>query len=178
MERATWPQLAVGDAFDIVAANKAVRALWGIRSVEQERTRRGAMAMNIFAFMARRDLVRHITNWDEVVEAIASYVKGRPVVPEGEDEDTVLGEMFLAPFSDRDARFLDRTQAAWRRAKPLAPKVRWSYPVEWRVLRGSTIRFHGFVSPANEHDGLVFNDWIPVDTESWRRLQNAISPKN
>lgn len=176
VERSPWPRFAVDDVFDIVAANKPVRALWGVRSIEQERGR-GGRSMNIFAFMARRDLARHIVNWDDIVEATASYFKGRPVVPAGEAEDEVLAELLLEPFRDHDARFLERTQAAWKRAKPVTPKVRWEYQVQWRVLRGSTIRFNAFVSPANERDGLVFNDWIPVDTESWRRLQNATSPR-
>lgn len=177
IERAPWPQFVVDDVFDIVAANKPVRALWGIRSIEQERGRRDGRSMNIFAFMARRDLVRHVVNWDEIVEVTASYFKGRPVVPTGEADDEVLTGMLLEPFRDHDARFLERTQAAWKRAKPVAPKVRWDYHVQWRAVRAGTIRFHAFVSPANERDGLVFNDWIPVDTESWRRLQNAISPR-
>lgn len=176
IERVPWPLFAVDDVFDIVAANKPMRALWGIRSIEQERSR-GRRSMNIFAFMARRDLVRHVINWDEIVEVTASYFKGRPVVPTGDSEDEVLAGMILEPFRDHDARFLERMEAAWNRAKPIPPKVRWDYNVHWRAVRGGTIRFRAVVSPANEHEGLVFNDWIPVDTESWRRLQNAITQK-
>ena len=47
----------------------------------------------------------------------------------------------------------------------------------WHGARGGKIRFHGIVTPANEREGLVFNDWIPVDAESWRRFQLATTPK-
>lgn len=177
VERVPWPQFAVDDLFNIVAANKAVCALWGIRSLAAERGRRGNRSMAMFDFLARRDLVRHLVNWDEIVEVVSSYLKGRPALPRGEEEDELFRVMLLAPFGGRDSRFLDRMRAAWDRAKPLTPKVRWDYGVTWSPERGSTIKFHGFVSPANEREGLVFNDWIPVDTESWKRFQAAITPK-
>ena len=31
-------------------------------------------------------------------------------------------------------------------------------------------RFVGTVTAANERDGLSFNDWIPLDPDTWLRL--------
>ncbi len=65
------------------------------------------------------------------------------------------------------ARFLD----IWQRT-PGQPdaKLRWSYRMDWNEPGIGLMRFHGFVSSANEPDGLSFNDWIPLDAATWERL--------
>ena len=50
--------------------------------------------------------------------------------------------------------------------------ARWHYDVTWRHAQGR-MRFRGVVSTANEREGLAFNDWIPLDAETWLALERA-----
>ena len=170
-ERAQWPEFITNDGFELVVANRSLCALWGIRSLEKARARRGATGMSIFGVLDAHDLVRCVSNWDEMVEVTAGFIKGRPAAPPGEAEQVLYRALFGEPFASRDARFHRRLKSAWERAKPIPPKIRWEYQVIWDAPGAGKMHFHGIVSPANEREGLVFNDWIPVDAESWRRLQ-------
>ena len=49
-------------------------------------------------------------------------------------------------------------------------RLRWHYPVVWHDPEAGRMRFDCVVSSANERDGWSFNDWIPIDAESWQAL--------
>lgn len=55
----------------------------------------------------------------------------------------------------------------------LRSQCRWSYRVVWRDLELGEMRFHCLVSTASEPDGLAFNDWHPVDSDTWSVLEQV-----
>jgi hypothetical protein len=70
-----------------------------------------------------------------------------------------------------------RFAALWQAAEPHDPKVRWVYPVDWNEPGVGLIRFKGVATTANDPDGLAFNDWIPVDAESWQHLEALLKTR-
>lgn len=74
--------------------------------------------------------------------------------------------MIPSPFS-----YIQPFLRAWQQAEPRTPKIRWEYPVVWSEPDFGTLRFRGMVNPASEPDGLSFNDWIPLDGETWAALR-------
>ena len=51
--------------------------------------------------------------------------------------------------------------------------MRWGYRVVWRDEEFGEMRFHGIVGTASEPSGLGFNDWIPLDAETWAVLERV-----
>ncbi len=169
VERAPWPEFVVNDSFEFIAANRIAGAVWGI-DFEAERARRAPLEMNLLAVADEFDFPRLVENWDEILELIASMYKGHPVGP----EDLAAPGPYLARavqhFNDNDPGFLARLLDAWNRAEPLPTRVRESYRIIWNHERYGRMCFYCLATTANERDGLVFNDWIPVDAETWHAL--------
>jgi hypothetical protein len=76
-------------------------------------------------------------------------------------------------FTEKDPRFLERLIAAWERAVPSPAKVRQAYRIIWKHAEGRMC-FFCLMSTANEREGLSFNEWIPVDPETWLALRRLL----
>ena len=159
----------VNDSFEFVAANRMAGAVWGV-DFQAERRRRTNFQMSLLAVADEFDFPRLVENWDEILEMIASMYKGHPMGP----EDLAAPGPYLARavqhFTDNDPGFLARLLDAWNRAEPLPTRVRESYRIIWNHQRYGRMCFYCLVTTANERDGLAFNDWIPVDAETWHAL--------
>jgi hypothetical protein len=74
-------------------------------------------------------------------------------------------------FSIGDPAFLSRMLEIWNKTDGRESRCHWTYTVTWRDAGCGDMRFLAMVSTASEPDALAFNDWIPVDAESWRVLE-------
>ncbi len=158
--------------FEIVAANRAACALWGVVSFKDERRKRSSpLQFNLLAVANERDFPARVENWDEIIELIASRIKGRPDDSDDIDAPSPYLAAVLGHFTAQDHAFLSRLIEAWTRAVPVPPKVRWMYRVAWDHLTVGRMSFRGMVSTASEREGLSFNDWIPEDADTWTRLK-------
>ena len=77
---------------------------------------------------------------------------------------------FEVELAQRLAETESPVSALEPRVEPAHGKIRWSYPVVWNEPGVGEMRFHCFASAANEEDGLSFQDWIPLDAETWSAL--------
>lgn len=172
VELGAWPAFVLDSAFELVAANAAVQALWGI-DFEAERAVRTAAQMNLLAVASERRFADRMVNWDECVATLAVVFKGRPSNPASLDEPDPYFSEVLAAFADGDPAFLARLVRVWIATPARGAKVRWSYRVVWRDDEFGEMRFHCVVSTASDPGGLGFNDWHPVDAETWSVLEQV-----
>ena len=170
VEGVPWPEFVVKDTLELIAANRAVCALWGI-DLERERGRRSRAQMNLLSVASDRRFADAVLNWDECIGVMIGVFKGARPRPLQMDEGNPYLDQVLAAFAGGDPAFLRRLLDAWNTTEAREPKVRWTYPVVWRDEECGTMRFLATVSTASEPDALSFNDWVPVDAESWRVLE-------
>ena len=90
------------------------------------------------------------------------------------DQPGVLFGDVLEAYMANDPGLIVRLFKLWT-ATPARPiKVRWNYPVVWRVPGIGDLRILGVVTVASHPDALGFNDWIPQDAESYERLAMVV----
>lgn len=174
VEETPWPQFVVNNVLEIVAANAAAQALWGI-DLPGEFARRSRAQLNFLAIAAERRFSERIGNWPEMMARVVSILKA---IPESatllDDPSSLFGEVFAA-FAQNDPTAIPKLFALWERTPPASAKVRWNYPVIWREPGVGEIRFLGTVTTASEPDALAFNDWIPLDSASHALLEKAVA---
>lgn len=176
VERMPWPLFVVNDSMEVCAANRVAGALWGL-DFQTERARRTKFAMNLLAVASEHDFPAAVENWDEILELLCSVYKGLSVVREGNSGEIGDPTPYLAQvvghFTDTDPRFLERLITAWEHSVPSPAKVRQTYRVIWKHALGR-MSFFCLMSTANEREGLAFNEWIPVNTETWESLHRLL----
>ena len=167
-----WPAFATNEAMRVVAANRAVQALWRI-NYAAERRRRSDEEMSLFTIGRDADFVDRMVNFTDVVGVTASVNKGRP-------QRTVLTSMapglMAAAIQETAAgkpKLFKQLMRIWERAKPRAARVQWDFPIVWRDPDCGEMRFIAVVSSASEPDVLNFHDWHPVDANTWRVLEKV-----
>jgi transcriptional regulator with XRE-family HTH domain len=172
VELAEWPEFVLNNANEVVAANAAVQALWGIDFAHERETRTRAQ-LNLLSVASQQRFAERIVNWDECVATLAAVFKGRPVNPASLDEPDPYFSEVLQGFADGDPAFLARLVQIWMATPGRDAKVRWSYRVVWRDEEFGEMRFRSVVGTANEPGGLSFNDWQPLDAETWGVLERV-----
>jgi transcriptional regulator with XRE-family HTH domain len=179
VELVGWPEFVTGGANDVVAANAAAQALWGIDFAREHATRPRAQ-LNLLSVASQHRFADRVVNWDECVAVMAAVFKGRPVNPASLDEPDPYFSEVLQAFADGDPAFLARLVRIWVATPARDAKVRWSYRVVWRDEEFGEMRFHCIVSTASEPGALAFNDWHPLDADTWTVLERvkarAIAP--
>ena len=174
VEETPWPQFAANNVLEIVAANSAAQALWGI-DLQAEFARRSRAQLNVLAIAAERRFSERIGNWPELMTRLVGALKA---IPESktilDDPGSLFGEVFAA-FAKNDPTAIPKLFAIWERTPPGSARVRWNYPVIWREPGIGEIHFLGTVTTASEPDALAFNDWIPIDAASHALLEKAIA---
>src|SRR4051812_7095071 len=166
VELVEWPEFVLNNANEVVAANAAVQAVWGI-DFSKERAARTPAQMNLLSVASQRRFADRVVNWDECVATLAAVFKGRPVDPASLDEPDPYFSEVLQQFADGDPAFLARLVNVWIATPAREAKVRWSYRVIWRDEEFGEMRFRCMVGTASEPGALSFNDWIPLDPETW-----------
>lgn len=172
VERVPWPEFVTNDNFELVAANGAASALWGI-SFETEAAGLSRAQRNLLSVASDRRFADRIVNWDEVAQVLAAAAKARPRGAETIDVPNPYFNEVLAELARGDPAFLARLIAAWNVAPAAEPKCRWGYRLTWRDPELGDMRFFGIVSTASEPDGLGFHDWHPLDAETWTVLERV-----
>lgn len=172
VEQAEWPVFVLNNANEVVAANAPVEALWGI-DFARERAHRTAAQLNVLSVASQRRFADRILNWDECVGTMAAVLKGRPAdVVSLEAPNAYFSDVF-AEFAAGDPAFLARLVEVWVKTPARDPKVRWSYRITWCDEEFGEMRFRCVVSTASEPGALSFNDWQPLDSETWRVLEQV-----
>ena len=177
VEQVPWPEFVINDNIEVVAANATAQALWLI-DFAHEKSWRTSAQMNALIFASDHHFADRIVNWDEVVATLVSTFKGRPRDPRTIDEPDPYFDAVLAEFVRGDPAFLGRLIDIFAKTPARGPKCRWSYRVIWRDDEFGDMRFLGLVSTASEPDGLSFNDWHPLDAESWNILESVKARSN
>jgi transcriptional regulator with XRE-family HTH domain len=169
VEEAPWPEFVLNDNMELVAANVTAAALWGA-DFAAEKQRRTPGQMNLVALATSPEFIGHVVNWEEAVAAIASSLKwgaSEAVM----DQPPPYMNAVLEEMAAGDPAHLKALMDIFQRTPPREPKCRWTYPVRWRDEEAGDMRFTAIVNTASEPDGLAFNDWIPLDAETWTRLE-------
>jgi transcriptional regulator with XRE-family HTH domain len=169
VETVPWPEFVVNDALEVVAANKAIQALWGIDYERELKTRTRAQ-LNLLAVASANQFGDRVKNWDECVGVLISMFKANRPEPFSIDSPAPYFQEVIGEFLKGDPVFLGRLIDVWNRTEARDSKVRWTYPVVWDDPRLGEMRFLSTVSLANEEHATFFNDWIPVDAETWSAL--------
>lgn len=172
IERYPWPSFVLNDSSEFVAANKACGAIWGV-DFHAEREKRTRPQMNVLSVASDLRFADKLVNWEACIGALIAAVKGRPHDPRSMDEPDPYFDQVLAEFAEGDPRFLQRIAEVWEKTTARAPKCRWGYPVVWRDPDVGEMRFDGLVTTASEPDALAWNDWIPLDAQSWSNLESV-----
>lgn len=174
VEETPWPQFAVNNLMEIVAANAAAQTLWGI-DLPAEFERRSRAELNFLAMAAERRFSERIGNWTELMGLIVGVLKAIPQSLSMLDEPgSLFGEVF-ATFAENDPTAIPKLFALWERTSRATAKVRWNYPVIWRDPGVGEIRFLGTVTVANEPEAIGFNDWIPADAVSHALFEKVLA---
>ncbi len=177
VEEVPWPQFIGNEMGEVLAANRAAQALWGI-DLAAEQARRSRAGANLFAVMAEPRFVERIANWEEVCRHFVGLLKAvsasRTML---DDPGALFGEVFGALVT-ANPRLLATLFRIWESTPQMSDRVRWMYPVIWREPGFDEIRFRGIVNPASEPEGLAFNDWFPADAVSHAVLEAVLARRN
>lgn len=172
VEETPWPQFVVNDAFEVVAANAWVAALWDI-DWEHERAVRSRAQLNLLAVASDHHFADRLKNWDEIIGMFVSVFKAPNPTSYSLDGPTPYFNEVIAEFLNGDPVFLARLLEIWAATEPRESKVRSSYPIVWEDPEFGTMRLRGIITNASYPDALSFNDWIPVDAETWQVLSKV-----
>jgi transcriptional regulator with XRE-family HTH domain len=170
VERFTWPVFVVDDLLQIVCANEAAQCLWDmwIDDLPEPASR------NMIQFASVPRLADRVLNWDEVAAAGISVFKGHHLGVETLDSPSEYFSQILERLMEGDASYVTRFFALWEKTEPAPPKVRWGYPVVWNEPDVGVMRLEAIITQANEAHGYAFNDWIPLDAQSWENLKALV----
>ena len=163
-----------GRRVQVVAANRAVQAVWGFDFAKESR-RRTRREMSMFAIGRDVGFLDRITNWPVSFRAAAEMNKGRPErlrLPAGTPE--MMDAM--REISGGDPELMKQLVRIWTKAKPSPARMQSDFPVIWRDPEYGEMRFRSIISVASERDLLYFRDWHPVDARAgtcWRRCRRA-----
>jgi len=167
-----WPVFVSSDAVEVLAANADMQAVWDV-DFDYERSWRTRPQMNLLSVASHHHFADRVVNWREVVGTIASVHKGRPYGAASLDSLTPLLEDVLREFASGDPAFLAELLDVWANTPPMPAKVRQHYRVVWRDRDFGEMRFLAQMSTASEPDGWAFNDWHPLDADTWSALERV-----
>lgn len=164
-----WPAHVQTELMEVVAANRLAQRLWG---VDLDHEFEGAVERNLVTFATNPRFADRILNWDETatvaVGALKGHHRGSVALPEAATAyfGAVLERVFNA-----DPRYSRRLLDLWERVPPRVPKIRWYYTVMWNDPELGVLRFLVSAASADEPGGLMFHEWMPVDAETWEKLE-------
>jgi len=162
-----WPSFVVDDLMRVVVANVPAQAVWGVNLA---RDFPDTNARNMLRFASDPQFASKLANWDEVVSVGISIFKGHHLGAETLEAPSTFFQQILQDLTKGDAQYVSRFFALFERVAPAQAKVRWGYSVTWDEPELGHLRFQALITEANEPRGHAFNDWVPVDAETWERL--------
>jgi transcriptional regulator with XRE-family HTH domain len=170
-ESCRWPAFVSGEGLKLIATNGAYGRLWGRPSSPQGAAAAGDSFLSWLSYPAVADRLK---NWDEVMAFLIGELKGSLRFPEEVPEGTsphikaALERFFLG-----DATYIARYLALWERVPAARAKARFSYRVVMDHPRLGVLTFGCLGMGVNEVDGLILNDWVPEDADTWSRLEQG-----
>lgn len=167
-----WPAFVMNEALEVVGLNGVCEKLWGI---DFKREFPAPLDRNMLVVSSNPRFADKV-NWDEMVSVAIAVFKGHHRGPEDVEHPSPLFGEILSRFLEGDPRYVTRFFELWQTVQPIEPKIRWFYPVVWTEPGVGILRFEAVVNQANEPDGLSFNDWIPLNAETWEALGRIAKP--
>ncbi len=171
IEALPWPAFVFNDVIEVVVANKMAQQLWGVDLETEFQT---PIERNMLGISSLPRFGGKIENWDELISVGISVFKGHHLGAESLESASLYFAQVLERFAQGSPEYAARFGVLWQTAAAHPAKVRWTYPVVWNEPGIGRVTFQAVVSTANETDGLAFNDWIPVDSESWANLNELL----
>jgi transcriptional regulator with XRE-family HTH domain len=162
-----WPAFVNNELAEVVFANTVAQRVWDV-DLNTELT--NPVERNLLSVASNPRFGGRCTNWEEAVGQLIGTFKGHHRGPEELDAPSPYLSAVLEHFMKGDPQYVARFLALWNTAEPATPKRRWTYRIDWRIEGVGDMRFRCFTSTCNEHEGLVFQDWVPMDAESWESL--------
>lgn len=101
--------------------------------------------------------------------------KGHHRGPESLEEASPYFQRLIDEFSQGDPEYVRRFLDLWDRTPPREPDVCTHYRIVWQEDAVGEMRFLGVLELINLWESLGWNDWVPIDTESWDRLTRLLS---
>jgi hypothetical protein len=171
IEGLPWPAHVTSEQMEVMAANAIAQRLWGVDLAVEFPSPPERNLMNFATLPRFADRVR---NWDALATVGISVLKGHHRGPVAVPE---LATAYFASVMERvfggAPRYVRRVLDLWDSVPPRVPKVRWFYPVTWDHQVAGEMRFLVSVATAHESAGLTFHEWMPIDAESWTRLESV-----
>jgi transcriptional regulator with XRE-family HTH domain len=171
IDRARWPAFVLNEMSEVVVANDAALALWGVSLADYPTV----SDRSLLSFVSDPRFADRIGNWDEAVGTIASVFKGHFRGGEDLNDPSPVFRTMLEKFLAGDPGYVARFLKLWQEVEPAPFLMRWHYRVVWEEPGASRMEFDGVVSNCNEHEGWSFNDWVPVDAGTWEALSRVRS---
>ena len=165
--RYAWPAFVINEYAEVVVANGVAQRLWG---VDLRREFTNPVERNLLSVASNPRFADKCVSWDETVGMIAAGWKGHHRGHEDIADPGPYLAAVLEHFLKGEAKYITRFLTLFDKVEPARGKIRWSYPIVWNEPGVGEMRFHCFASSANEEDGLSFQDWIPLDAETWSNL--------
>ena len=162
-----WPAFVLNEYMEIACANRLIELVWG---VDVERELPESVDRNLMRFASDPRFGDRMGNWDELIKVAIAVFKGHHRGPETLDEPSTYFSSVLDEFLKGDSSYITRMMQAWSETDPIEAKIRWTYPVVWDEPDIGQMRFLSVVNPCNHSLGLAFNDWVPLDADTWGRL--------
>jgi transcriptional regulator with XRE-family HTH domain len=168
IERVPWPAFVANEMMEIMAANRIIQKLW---RVDLGREFLEPIERNALKVASSPRFARHVVNWDEAIGAMVAMWKGHHRGPESLDASSPYFQRLLKDFFAGDPTYVRRFLDVWEHTPAREPKVRIHYRVVWHDDTVGEMRFLGIMGPGNQWEALAWNDWVPVDAETWQRLE-------
>jgi transcriptional regulator with XRE-family HTH domain len=168
VERIPWPEFVVDENMQVVVANRVTQKLW---DVDLEREFPTLQERNMLRVATGQRFGQRLVNWEEMVGVAVAIWKGHHLGAESLESSSPYFRKVVEELMGGNPEYVRRFIDLWDRTPGRSPKVRGRYQVVWRDPAYGEMRFVGLSTTANEWEGLAFNDWHPVDAETWQRLE-------
>lgn len=169
VDHCPWVAFAVNDLVEVIAANSAFEALFG---VDLARDYLDPSARSLLAFATTPRFADRFENWDEAAGTLVAVWKGHFTREVSLDEPSPQLSKVLESVAGGDSRYLLRLLKLWSEVELIPPVRRWYYPVVWRDDELGLLRFQGMVHTGDDPETMIsFNDWMPVDAASYAVLE-------
>jgi transcriptional regulator with XRE-family HTH domain len=171
-----WPVFVGNELGEVIAANRAAQALWGVDLAEWA-ARRGRARANLLVAMSEPQFAKRLVNRDEILRRFVALYKAVPASQSMTESPGALFSQITDAVAGVSPRTMLRLFQLWATTPRIADKVRWTYPVVWREPGFPDMRFTGVVNPASEPEGWGFNDWVPEDPETHATLRDVVASR-
>ena len=166
-----WPSLVLNEKLEVLATNEAG---YRIMEIDPERLS-DPLKRSLLTIVTEPQMSQRLVNWDDAVAAMIALFKAHMDRAESLDEPSAYFSAVLARIYEGDAGLVRRFLDLWEVTPGFYPqKVTWTYPVSFDFPDVGRINLRGFVNSVNDVHCLDIDDWIPVDSESFRHLDRLL----